>query len=230
MYLKHCESLCSNNPSSYLMSQGYFSDGVSETITRRQPVGGLMSRGIASVGAGAVSEYLYTPQSELPNLPAKRGNNRFGAAGTRKCRRCRSRKTRVLPKLFASDLSVFLTSPTPRNLAKIASSKGMHYHVGKRLQHKNSRPWQRVDDELEEILTWEDERGKICVEPDYQMWLFSLKEGFLAKRTKRCCNWSWMWKGEWRTSRVLGNVGSSHLRFNSERGVAKRIVSSGGEF
>jgi hypothetical protein len=80
-----------------------------------------MSRGIANVGPGAVSEYLYTPQSELPNVPAKRGNNRFGAAGTRKCRRCRSRKTRVLYKIFLSDLSSFLASPTQRNLAKIAN-------------------------------------------------------------------------------------------------------------
>jgi hypothetical protein len=189
-----------------------------------------VSRGIGSVGPGAVSEYLYTPQSELANLPTRKGNNKFGAAGTKKCRRCRSRKTRVLDKIFASDLSAFLTSPTPRNLAKIANLKGMHCRVGKRSQHKNSRPWQRVDDELEEILTWEDGRGKISVEPDYQTWLFSSKEGFLARRTRRCCNWSWTWKREWLTGPVLENVGSSHLRFNSERGSAKRIVSSSGEF
>ena len=92
------------------MSQVYFPEEGGGPIGRTQ-------RGFNPLGPDRTHEDRYTPHPDLADPPNRKGNNKYGAAGTAKCRRCRSRKTKIHHRDFTSDGSVLSPAQTPTNLA-----------------------------------------------------------------------------------------------------------------
>ena len=127
-----CPSSCLGKSSTAPMSQEYIPEEAIRPMSRRQ-------RGFHPLGLDRIHDDPFTPQPEVANLHSRKGNNRYGAAGTLKCRRCRSRKTKVQRGDFTSDSSVISRPQTPTNLARIVWSKMKHCPAGQRSRHNNSR-------------------------------------------------------------------------------------------